>query len=221
MPGNRTIILVVILLITVCITAYVLLVAIPRRMTEQSYEGARRIGRDLKELFQVTPEISVNNKIIVQQEAEIMELASLSQKFHHTYTWRNIRLGSTKEIEVSGTFESKAGFDLNEKFRIQITDGKATVQLPTPRLLSLELLGDIEFRDEHGYWNWVNAGDRTRAINAFMQDARRHANETLNSKKVNESTAGKLAQIIRAHVREVEIRAGGKVITPPSIDFPE
>ena len=220
MFSNRKIVLVIVLLIVVCATAYVLLVAIPRRMAEQSYEGARRIGQDLKELLQVTPRISVNNKIIVEQETRILELASLAQQFHHTYTWRNTRLGSTKQIEVAGTFQSKAGFDLNENFTIEITDGKAVVQLPRPRILSVELVGNIEFRDEHGIWNWVNSEDRSRAVNAFMADARRYSEKNLDTKKVSDVVIDNLIGVISPHVRELEIRIGDEVITVPDLNVP-
>lgn len=211
---NRKIFLVILLLITLCISAYVLLILIPRRLAEQSYEGARTMGRDLKEAFQFTPRITVNNKIIVQQQSGILELATLSQKFHRTYTWKNTRLGSTKEIEVSGTFVSKAGFDLNKEFLIRIEDGKATVEFPQPTILSIESLGDIQFRDENGYWNWVNEDDRTKAINAFTGDARRYAEDILSAKRAGDAITDKILRIIQPHVREVEIRIGDETIRP-------
>lgn len=220
MFSNRKIILVILLLMVVCATAWVLLVAIPRQMAEQSYEGARRIGRDLREMFQVTPQITVNNKIIVEQETTVFELASLARQFHHTYTWRNTRLGSTKQIEVSGTFQSKAGFDLHKSFTIDITDGKAVVGLPPAQILSVELLGDTEFRDEHGIWNWVNSEDRSRAINAFMTDARGYAEQSLDSKKVSGEVVKNLVRVIGPHVRELEIRIGDEVIAVPELNDP-
>ena len=84
---------------------------------------------------------------------------------------------STKEIKVTGTFDAKAGFDLKEKFTITIEDGKALVVFPEPKLLSIEMLGDLEFKDENGIWNWINEDDRSEAINAFTQDAKRYAKD--------------------------------------------
>lgn len=220
MLSNRKIILVIILALVVCATAYILLVTIPRHVAEQSYEGARRIGRDVKALLQVTPQITVNSKIIVEQESEVLELASMSRQFHHTYTWTNTRLGSTKKIRVAGTFQSKAGFDLNEKFMIEIIDGKAVVELPEPKILSVELLGDIEFRDEQGLWNWVNAEDRSRAVNAFVTDARRYSEEFPATREVSDAVVEKLIQAINPHVRELEIRIGDEPIHVPALSDP-
>jgi Protein of unknown function (DUF4230) len=219
MFSNRKIFLVIILLVTFSASAYVLLVLIPRRLAEQSYEGARKIGSDLRKALQFTPEITVNSRIIVEQQADVLELATLSQRFHRTYTWTNTRLGSTKAIELSGTFELKAGFDLNQEFHINIEDGKATVFFPTPRVLSVESLGDIEFRDENGLWNWLNGQDRSQAINAYTRDARQYAEEILSMKPARELVSKKVTTIIKTHVREVEIRVAGKRIGTESGDY--
>jgi flagellar basal body-associated protein FliL len=61
MFGRAKLILIIILLITVCVTAYVLVVVIPTQLAQKSYEGARQIGHDISEAFQFTPEITVNN----------------------------------------------------------------------------------------------------------------------------------------------------------------
>lgn len=208
MFSERKIILIIILLITISLAAYVLLVYIPARFAEQSYEGAKKIGKDLSEAFQFTPQITVNNTIVVQQQASILELATLSQTFNHTYRWKNTWLGSTKEIQVSGSFDAKAGFDLNEKFNIVIDKQKAIVTFPQPKLLSIESLGDVQFRDEHGIWNWVDEGDRSRAMNAFTQDARRYASQASFIKDASENMKEKLLEILKPHVKEVELRIG-------------
>lgn len=212
MFSNRKIILTIILLITVSLTAYVLVVIIPRHFAEQSYEGAKKIGRDLREIFQFTPEIRVNNTIVVQQQTSILELATLSQKFHHTYTWKNTWMGSTKEIEVSGTFDAKAGFDLHEKFNITIENEKAIVVFPQPKILSVEPQGDIKFKDEHGIWNWVDEADRSRAVNAFTQDARKYAAQASFVNDASREMQAKLLEILKPHVKEVEIRIGNERI---------
>ena len=212
MFSNRKIILVIILLTVISITAYVLLVVIPRRFAEQSYDGAKQIGNDLRELFQFTPQIKVNNTIVVQQQTSIMELATLSQKFRHTYNWKNTWMGSTKEIEVSGTFDAKAGFDLKEKFNISIQNEKAIVIFPKPKILSVESMGDVQFRDENGIWNWVYEEDRAKAVNAFTQDARRYANQAPFINDASKKMQKKLLEVLKPHVKEVEIRIGEEKI---------
>jgi len=203
---DRKLVLFIVLLVVLSVTTYILLVVIPSRLAEQSYEGAKQIGRDIAKAFHVTPEITVNNTVVLQQQTPILELATLSQKFQHHYNWTNTWLGSTKKINISGTFEAKAGFDLNQKFSIQITDNKAIIMLPKPKLLSIEPQGDVKFTDENGVWNWVDAADRSKAMNAFTQDARKYSDQARFVKQARQEMEKKLKEILSRHEKEEEIR---------------
>lgn len=199
MFSNRKIILWIILLIAICISAYVLLVIIPRKMAQQSYEGAKQIGKDIRDAFQFTPEITVDNTIVLQQQTPILQLATVSQNFKHEVIWQNTWLSSTKSITITGTLEAKAGFDLQQKMTVIIHDKQATVIFPEPRLLSIEPLGDYTFRDEDGIWNWVNEEDRAAALNGFTKDARRFAEQATfvtDSKKALEE---KMRPVFEGH----------------------
>ena len=211
---DRKVTLVIVFLIVVSITAYMLLVVIPRQVAQQTYDGAKKIGKDIANVFNVTPEITVNNTIVLQQQTPILELATVSQKFQHRYDWTNTWLGSTKKIMIAGTFEAKAGFDLKEKFSINIDQNKAVITLPKPKLLSLEPQNDVTFSDEHGVWNWVIAEDRAKAMNAFTQDARRYSEQAPFVDHARLEMESKLREILALHELQVEIRyaGGGKVI---------
>jgi hypothetical protein len=215
MFSNRKIILVIILLVTLSITAYVLIVYIPAQVAKRTYEGAKQIGKDFKEIFQFTPEVTVNNTVVLQQQTPILELATISQKFQHHYEWKNTWLKSTKTILITGTFEAKAGFDLNQKFSIHINEENATVILPHPKLLSLESMGDIKFKDEHGWWNPIRPEDRTAAINAFNMDAKRYAAEAEFVKDAQKAFETKIREIMKAHGKNVTIEYSGEKIYLP------
>lgn len=206
MFANRKLILIIILLITLSVTAYVLVVVIPSRLAQRSYDGAKQIGRDISEVFQFTPEITVNNTVVLQQKTPILELATLSQTFQHRYEWTNTWLGSTKKIRITGGFAAKAGFDLNKKFSIQISDNKAIVTLPRPQLLSLESLDDVKFEDEHGIINWVHMEDRSKAMNDYTSDARKYAEHAPFVAEAQVEMEKKLTEILALHGKEAEIR---------------
>ena len=165
---SRNLKLLIALIIFGTIAAYVLLVTIPTEMARRSYEGAKTLGEDFRKAFQFTPQIKVNNTIVLNQQTAVFELSVLSQNFEHRYEWEHSWLGSTKRIFIAGTFNAKVGFDLNQRFSITLRDEKAYVFLPPPETLSVESLGDISYRDEHGVWNWVNAENRAAATNAFL-----------------------------------------------------
>jgi hypothetical protein len=205
MFSNRKLVLVIVLLLTLSVTAYILIVVIPARLARQSYDGAKEIGRDIRELFHFTPEITVDNTVVLEQQTPILELATLSQTFRHEYVWTNTWMNSTKKINIRGTMEAKAGFDLNRKFIIRLTENKAYVTVPRAKLLSLEPKGDMAFSDENGIWNWVRPEDRSMAINAFTQNARTYAAKADFVQSAQKQLEEKLIAILKLHGKEVEI----------------
>lgn len=173
----RNLKLLIAFLIVGTISIYVVFVIIPTQLTKRSYEAAKTLGEDFKKAFQFTPEITVNNTVVLNQQTTVLELAVINQNFEHRYEWTNSWLGSTKKIFIAGTFDAKVGYDLNKKFSIRLQDDVAYVSLPEPTVLSVEAKGDITYRDEQGIWNWIDLEDRTRATNAFITDARKSAEQ--------------------------------------------
>jgi len=202
---SRNLKLIIVLLVVGTMASYILLVVIPTKMVERSYQAARTLGEDFKKAFQFTPEITVNNTVVLNQQTPILELAVLAQNFEHRYSWTNTWLNSTKQIFISGTFVAKAGFDLNQKFSIELKDDTAIVKLPEPEILSVESQGDITYRDENGVWNWINTDDRTRATNAFIKDARTYANQAEFVKDAKEQMEKRLRLLLQPYAREVII----------------
>jgi hypothetical protein len=205
MFSSRKLILVIVLLFALSAAAYVIVVVIPTKLAERSYEGAKKIGRDISKAFQFTPQITVKSTVVLMQQTPILELATVSQKFQHQYDWTNTWLGSTKKIKISGTFEAKAGFNLKEKFSIDIIENRAFVTLPPAQILSVELIGDVKFQDEYGVWNWIDMEDRAKAVNSFQQDARKYAERAEFIQQAELNLTKELRQILALHGKEMEI----------------
>jgi hypothetical protein len=202
----RNLKLIIALIIVGTIAAYLVFVTIPTQLAKRGYEAAKTLGEDFKNAFQFTPEITVNNTIVLNQQTPVMELAVLSQNFEHRYTWTNSWLNSTKQITISGTFEAKAGFDLNQKFSITLSDDKAIVVLPEPKILSVESQGDIIYQDENGIWNWVNTDDRTQATNAFIQNARKISEQAPYVQDAKTKMEERIRELLKPYAKEVTIR---------------
>lgn len=211
---SRNLKLLIILIIVGALAAYVILVTIPTQLAHRSYEAAKTLGEDFRKAFQFTPEIKVNNTLVLNQQTPVLELAVLSQNFEHRYMWENTWLGSTKQISISGTFEAKAGFDLHQKFSITLKDEQALVLLPEPKILSVESKGDITFRDENGFWNWVNPDDRTTATNAFLTDARKHSEHANFVQDAKLKMEERLKVLLLPHAKEVVIQYSESVVLP-------
>jgi Protein of unknown function (DUF4230) len=211
---SRNLKLLIALLIVGTIAAYVVLVTIPTQLAQRSYEAAKTLGEDFRNAFQFTPEITVNNTIVLNQQTPVLELAVLSQNFEHRYMWENTWLGSTKQIAISGTFEAKAGFDLHQKFSITLKDNNAFVVLPEPKILSIESQGDISYRDEHGFWNWVDPEDRTAATNAFINDARKYAEQAAFVQDAKSKMEERVKALLQPHAKEVVIQYSSAIELP-------
>ncbi len=202
----RNLKLLIILILVGSLAAYVVAVIIPTQLAKRSYEAARTLGEDFKKAFQLTPEITVGNTIVLNQQTTLLELAVLSQNFVHTYTWTNTWMGSTKQIIIAGSFQAKAGFDLNQKFSITLKDDQAVVLMSEPTLLSVESLGDITYRDEQGIWNWVDMENRTTATNAFITDARKYALQAEFIKDARLKMEEQVTILLKPYAKEIIIR---------------
>lgn len=200
---SRNLKLLIILIIVASVAGYVFLVVIPTEMARRSYQGAKALGDDIRKAFQFTPEVRVNNTIVLNQQTALFELSVLQQNFEHRYVWENSWLGSTKKIFITGSFNAKVGFDLHKKFSVTLRGDKAYVTLPPPRTLSVESLGDISYRDEQGIWNWVNIDDRTRATNAFIRDARRFSEQARFNEKAQAEMVERLNVLLEPYADEV------------------
>lgn len=203
---SRNLKLIIALLVTGTVAAYIVLVTIPAQLAKRSYEAAKTLGEDFKNAFHFTPQVTVNNTIVLNQQTPIFELAVLSQNFEHRYSWTNTWLTSTKQIEITGTFVAKAGFNLNNQVSIVLKDDRAIVTLPEPVILSLESQGDIVYRDEDGIWNWINTDDRSKATNAFMLDARKYSEQASFVQDAKEQLENKLQQILKPYASEIIIQ---------------
>jgi len=202
---SRNLRLLIILIIVATVAGYVLLVTIPTEMARRSYQGAKALGEDIRNAFQFTPEITVNNTVVLHQQTSVFEMAVLDQNFEHRYVWENSWLGSTKKIFITGSFHAKVGFDLHKQFSIRLQDNTAYVTLPPPRTLSVESRGDITYRDEQGIWNWVSVDDRTRATNAFIRDARKYADHAAFVENAKGEIEKRLAELIKPYADDIVV----------------
>ncbi len=198
--------LLIALIIAGTIAVYIVVVIVPSQLARRSYDGAKKLGEDFRKAFQFTPEISVNNTIVLHQQTPVLELSVMTQNFEHRYVWVHSWLGSTKKIYITGTFDAKVGFDLHRKFSIKLQDEKAIISLPDPITLSVESRGDIEYRDENGIWNWIDIGDRTTATNAFIVDARRFAEKAAFVEEGKKNMEARIQELLRPYASEVVIQ---------------
>jgi hypothetical protein len=179
--------------------AYRLLVQAPAELARVTAEG-------VKSIFNITPRVTINETIVIEQSTPILEVATISRHLLVDHAWSHSWLGSTKSIHLRGTFTAKAGFDLREPFTIDITRSPLTVtaRLPEPRLLSVQMDSFVVIADEDGWWNRLTEEDRTEAVTTLQSLGRTRA-----------ETSGILDDVRRSaeeRIREVVERNGAAVI---------
>lgn len=153
-------------------------VDLAKETKEQSFDAVRRVENGFKNVFNFTPKIVMNGTTVVEQSSPVMELATVQQGVAEHYQWSQTWFGSTKTMELEGAYTAKAGFDLRKPFRVTVEGNRATVMLPKPELLSLEMKSYKVMTDNDGWWNKINSGDRESAITAMQEQARAKAVET-------------------------------------------
>jgi hypothetical protein len=90
------------------------------------------------------------------------------------HTW----VGSSKRVKLHGTFNAKAGFDLQQDLSIDIRPDEIIVQLPHAQVLGVEQeqVDVLEF--ENGLWNRISGQDLQSELSILPQLASEKATES-------------------------------------------
>ena len=154
-----------VLIVAVAVGLYLTLFKGPADLALATADG-------IKEVFDFTPRVMIDETVVIQEMAPIVEIAVVERPMLVDYRWTHTWLGSTKALHLQGTFVAKAGFDLREPFTIRIEPELARRErdLPGPRLLSLEMTGYRILEDEPGWWNAISDRDREACGDAVDRD---------------------------------------------------
>ena len=191
-------ILIALLFIAGTVTAYRFLIQAPAKLAHATADG-------LRTLFQVTPRVTINETVIIEQNSPILEVATVSRQLFADHEWSHTWLGSTKTLHVRGTFTAKAGYDLKKPFEITITPSplSVTARLPDPELLSMQMDSFEVLRDENGWWNRLTEEDRTNAVNTLRILARSKAERSGILEEVQRSAEERIREIVEKNGAQV------------------
>lgn len=170
-PVSRTatifLVAVSVLVLSTAVAFYIMLVKAPSDL-------ARNTAQGVKELFNFTPRVKIDQTIVVEQSTSILELATVSRTVWVDHTWNHQWMGSTKTLQMRGSFVAKAGFDLGQPFTFTIGRAPLRVkaELPPAQLLSLEMDEFKIVRDENGWWNRITEQDREEAVRELKRQAK-------------------------------------------------
>jgi len=183
------------------VTAYFMVVKAPADL-------ARRTAEGIREVFDFTPRVTLNETVMIAENTPILEVATVSRSLLVRHRWSHTWLGSTKTLELHGSFTAKAGFDLREPFAIDIRRSplRVVARMPAPKLLSVQMDSFQVVQDENGWWNRITEEDRTEGVRTLQARAREQA-----------EASGILLEARRSaedRIREVVERNGDVVVFP-------
>ncbi|MGH8093834.1 MAG: DUF4230 domain-containing protein [Chthoniobacterales bacterium] len=166
----------------------------PRRTASQSVSELERLGREARDAFvklaQLQPRVTVNNRVYLEQTSTIAELSVLARRVEVEHEMLHTWAGSTKRMKLHGTFLVKAGFNLRQKFSVNISPNEITIELPHAQILSVEEQNVQVLVFENGFWNRISPADIQNELTALPRLAR-------------EKSAGLPAQAEQTFTREL------------------
>ncbi|MHA3775682.1 DUF4230 domain-containing protein [Verrucomicrobiota bacterium sgz303538] len=172
-----------------------------------------RTARELREAFgevaQVQPKITVNNRVVFEQTASVLELAVVSRPTQVEREMEHEWLGSKKHIKLRGTYQVRAGFDLTKPFSVKLEDNKMIVEIPPPRILSVDQVDAEVLALDNGYWNKIQPQDLETELRALPLLARQKATETGLQREALEALTKRLKERFSPQY-DVEVRVANQ-----------
>ena len=152
------------------------LASLPARALQSASNQAEievaKVRDAFSDLFHLQPTIKVSEKVVLGQMATAPELAVLSRNVEVTRDTMQVWWGSAKTIRMRSVYRVRAGFDLSQRFEVQVQGPEISIDVPRAKILSVEpVLTKIEeLRD--GLWNKIQACDVEKELNKMPEIAR-------------------------------------------------
>jgi hypothetical protein len=145
-----------------------------RTPEEVAMDVAKQVSSSIKEFFNITPRVTVNQVVVIHESYPSFELATVTREITSSYEYRNQWLASEKVMTIKGRFRIKAGFDMSQPCALDVQSKplKIMARFPPPKILSVELLSHEIEKSESGYWNKLKPEDQKAALEQLMRTAK-------------------------------------------------
>src|SRR6266550_973312 len=154
----------------------------PARTAQQSTVELEQLGKDLRSAFvdiaHLQPRITINNRVYMEQTTPVSELIVLSRRIEVEHELLHTWVGSSKRVRLHGTFNAKAGFDLQQKLAVDVQPDQIVIQVPHAQILDVTQDQVDVLAFENGFWNRISGDDVQNELSILPQLARQEAAET-------------------------------------------
>ncbi len=141
-------------------------------------EAVASVARAFKEILQLQPRVTINERVVLNQSTPLLELTVLQREVEVEREMEHTWMGSTKRVRLRGHYRVKVGFDLSQSFSVDLSDQPgipARVSLPAPRILGVEQIRTEVLALENGLWNRITADNLGTELAALPDEAKRKA----------------------------------------------
>lgn len=149
-----------------------------QRLESWPARTAQQLREAFGEVAMVQPKITVNNRVVFEQTASVLELAVVSRPTQVERETEHEWLGSRKRVKLRGTYQVRAGFDLTKPFSVRVEGNKMLVEIPPPRILSVDQVDAEVLALDSGFWNKIQPTDLEAELRSLPLLARQKATET-------------------------------------------
>jgi hypothetical protein len=139
---------------------------------------ARALSDALAEKLRARPTIYMSTYVVVEEKKPIAELALVSRLTDVDHRIESVLLHSKAELSLRAVYNVKAGFDLRTARFAAILDPnlkRARLELPPPKVLSMEMVRYEVLKDRSGWWNRISESERELAMHRMQADAKLEA----------------------------------------------
>ena len=178
--------------------------------------AAKQVREAFGEIAQLQPKITVKERVFFEQSASVLELVVASRTTHVEREFEHEWLGSRKRMRLNGSYDVRAGFDLTKPFNVTVQDTKVIVEVPPPRVLSVDQKNIEVLAFENGLWNKVAPEDLETELKALPLQARAKATEAGLQKEALELLTKRLKERLEPQFQvEVKVQTPRKPLNAP------
>ena len=138
----------------------------------------KRLSAALEEKLHARPTVYLSRHVVVEEKRPIAELALVKRVTEVEHRMESELFYSQAKLVLRAAYDVKAGFNLGSpQFTVHLDSGlkKARLQLPMPRVLSLEMTRYEVLEDRNGWWNRISNTDREMALRQMQAEAKLEA----------------------------------------------
>ncbi len=174
-----------------------------------------RVAREVRDVFgelaHLQPRIAVKDRVLFEQTNSRLELTVVSRETHVEREIEHAWLGSTKRIRLRGSYLVRAGFDLTKPFHVRIEGRRVQVEVPPPRILSVDQISVEVASYNNGLWNKFDPKEVVEDERDLPLLARQKASEAGLQKEALERFTHDLREKLGSDF-DVEVRSAGQPV---------